>query len=172
MVTAQWCLSLSTQRWASVYPSAQRWVWVSSLHMVCDVLYDGPLSQGLLLGATESHWPHWSGHSVHIGHPHCLVFYDAASTHGCPTVGTNTAAILNGSWCTLSTFSGNWSLLRQAVTPMKPGGSITCWTISSSFYGWWGFWLGNLHLWLIRPLSSSHPLPWTLTTRSLFRASW
>ena len=68
MVTAQWHLGLSTQRQASIHPStqrqssvnpsAQRQSWVSSLHKVCDVLYDGPLSQGLLLGATESHLPH------------------------------------------------------------------------------------------------------------------
>ena len=30
VVPAQWCLSLSVQRWSSVHPSAQRQVWVSS----------------------------------------------------------------------------------------------------------------------------------------------
>ena len=50
-------------------------------------------------------------------------------------VGSNTAADLKGSEGTLLTFSGNGSLYRQAVTPVKPGGSITHWAISSSFVG-------------------------------------
>ena len=51
------------------------------------------------------------------------------------TMGTNTAAILKGSWGTLQTFSGNWSHCRQAVTPVKPGGSVTCQTTSNSLVG-------------------------------------
>ena len=50
-------------------------------------------------------------------------------------VGANIAAILKGSWGTSWTFSGGESLCRQAATPMKPGGSITHQTISSSFGG-------------------------------------
>ena len=44
------------------------------------------------------------------------------------TVGATTAAILNGSWGTLQTSSGGWSLCQQAVTLITLGGGVTHWT--------------------------------------------
>ena len=60
------------------------------------VLRDGPLSQGPLLGATESHLPHKSGHSVHVGHPITSSFMMQLALM-VAMVGSITAAILKGS---------------------------------------------------------------------------
>ena len=130
MVPAQWHLSLSTQRQSSVHPSSQRQSWVSSLHKVCDVLYDGPLSQGLLLGATESHLPHWSGHGIHIGHPCCLILYDAAGTHGCHSGAQTLLLSLRGPGALCEFF-----LAMGPSSLVKPRGGVTYQVISSSFVG-------------------------------------
>ena len=134
MFTTQWHLSLFAQRWSSVHFSAQRQSSVNSLHKVHDIIYDRPLSQGLLLGATEGPLSHWSSHSVHVSHPIASSFMMQLVLM-VTTVGTNTAAILNGSWGTLQTSSGDWSLCKQAVTLIKPGSGITHQTISNSLVG-------------------------------------
>ena len=102
MVTTQWhptpstqrqsLVDLSTQRWLSVYLPAQKWLSVHltaqrqlsgySLDEVCDVLYCRPLGWDLLSRATEGHPPHLGGHSVHLGYPNHLIFYNADGTHG------------------------------------------------------------------------------------------
>ena len=134
------------------------------------VLYDGPLSCGLWCGATESQLLHWSGHSVHIGHPHCLVFYDAASTHGCHS---GHQYCCHPQWVLGHFVNLLWQLVPPQASSHFCEARRQCHLLDhlQLFCGWWGFWLGDLHLQLIRPLLLSHPLPWPLTMMSSFRAS-
>ena len=94
------------------------------------------------------------------------------------TVGSITAAVLKGFGGTSWTFSGNGSLCRQAVTPMKPGGSVTCQAISSSFVGDGGSDLVLCTFNSSAPLSSNHPLllrptrgPWSSVQRMTSQAT-
>ena len=167
--TQRWSSVLpSAQRWSSVYPSVQRQVWVSSLHEVRDVLYDGPLSLGLLLGATKSHLPHWSGHGVHIGHL-IASFFMMQLALMVAMVGPNTAAILKAPGALHEPFlvmgpsagkqSLPWSQEAVSLTGWSPalfvgdGGSdlmictfdssgCCCWTILSPKLQLWGLHLG------------------------------
>ena len=60
------------------------------------------------------------------------------------TLGTDTTAILNGSGGTLQTSSGDWSLCKHAVTPIKPSSGIACQTISNFLVGKGGSdWVAN-----------------------------
>ena len=49
------------------------------------------------------------------------------------TVGSITAAICKGSGGASWAFSSDGSFHKQAITPKKPGGGVTCWAISSTF---------------------------------------
>ena len=51
------------------------------------------------------------------------------------TVGSITAAICKGSGGMSRAFSGDGLLHRQAITPWKPGGGVTCQATSSAFVG-------------------------------------
>ena len=154
MFTTQWHFTLSAQRWSSVnlptqrllsvlfptqkwslvHSSAQRQSSVSSLCEVCDVLYDRPLDQGLLSGATEGHLPHQSGHGIHVSHPITLSFTLWLMLI-VAIAGLNNTAILNGFGGTSQTSSGDWSLCKHVITPMKPGGGMACQTISDLLVG-------------------------------------
>ena len=172
MVTAQWCLSLSVQRQSSihpstqsqvsVYPSAQRQVWVSSLHKVCDVLYDGSLSLGHLLGATEKPPAHWSGHSIHIGHPIASSFMMQLALMAA-MVGANTAAILKGSWGTLWTFSGGGSLCRQSSHSCEARRWHHLMDHLQLLCGWWG-----VLTWWSVPLTHWACCCWTILSPKLW----
>ena len=51
------------------------------------------------------------------------------------TMGSITAAIHKGSGGTSQAFSSDGLLCRQAVTPRKPEGGVTCWAVSSTLVG-------------------------------------
>ena len=111
MVSNHWCLNLSTQRWSSAHSSTQRQSCIRSSQEVCDILYDGPISWGPLLRATESHLPHRSGHGGHIGHPITSSFMMQLALM-ITMEGSITAAILKVSGGTSQAFSGDGSLCR------------------------------------------------------------
>ena len=57
MGSAQWCLNPSAQMRPLAYPSAQRQSRASPSWEICNILYNGPLGWGPLLGATEGLLP-------------------------------------------------------------------------------------------------------------------
>ena len=125
MVSTQWCLNPSAQRWSSAYPSAQRWSWASPFWEVGNILNDGPCDWGPLAGTTEGHLAHRGGHGVHIGHPVALSFTMQLALI-VTTVGSTTGASCKGSGGASWASTTNRSLCKQVVAPQKPGGGITC----------------------------------------------
>ena len=86
-------------------------------------------------------------------------------------VGSNTAAILKGSWGTFEPFLAMGPLQasshsHEALGQCHSPGNLQL------FCGWWWFWLDALHLQLIFLLSLNHPFPRNVTMGSSFRASW
>ena len=77
------------------------------------------------------------------------------------TAGANITSIITRTRGTLQTPSSDWSLCRHTVTPKKPGGSVTCQTISDMLVGEGGFdWMVDTPCSLICGFWTSPPGLW------------
>ena len=190
MFTAKWHFTLSTQRhlsinlsaqrqlsvmfptqkWSLIHSSAQRQLPVCSLHEVCDILYDRPLDWVLLARAIEGHPLHQSGHSIHVSHPHHLIFHNAAGAHSCHGR-PHYYCHLQWVWGHLRNFF--WWLVPLQTCSYSNETRLWCHSPDNFwlFGGWGGFWQGGQHLWFISLRALNQPFPQTLTMRPLFWAS-
>ena len=103
----------------------------------------GPWTEASCPGPLSVTHPHWSGHGIHVSHPitsSFIMWLVLIVT----TAGPNITAILNGFGGTSQTSSGDWSLCKHTVTPMKPGSGIAHWTTSDSLVGEGGsYWMAD-----------------------------
>ena len=166
MVSAQWHLNPSAQRWSSAYPSTQRQSWASLLWEVCNILNDGTLGWDPLVEATEGHSPHRGGHGVHIGHPSGLILHNAAGAHchhselhHCFQLWGVQGCLVSIHWWWVSLQAGHYSLEAWRWHHLLGGFQHPCWQC--------GLWPYVLNLFLC-PSMLSHPFPGTFATRSPF----
>ena len=73
---------LHAQQWWQVGFTIQWLLSSCSSLKICDIFYYGPLGQGLLFRATESHPPYGGCDCIHVGDASHLIFHYVAGAHG------------------------------------------------------------------------------------------